>query len=82
MKRVIRYQTSDGIVHESLAKAKKYAESRYGNLLTKLSHDLCVIDKYVATGNYIEDNLDSFEELIRLRADCSLENPPEDEEDD
>lgn len=81
MKRVIRYQTADGQLHASEQAAVRHAERRYGCALTKLAHQACRIDKYIAMGEFIEENLDNFQDLARLREDIALENPAEEDND-
>jgi hypothetical protein len=72
MKRVVAYTTSDGAMHASFRAANKHAETRYGDLLTKLAHEAVHIDKYMAMTEWINANLQSFSALLSLHADLSV----------
>ena len=78
MKKLAVYQTSDGVTHKNEYAAMHHAEVRYGKALTALAHRLAVIDKYKATAEFIDQNLNQFAELIKLKNDSILE---EDEDD-
>lgn len=74
MKKVYRYQTSDGALHETFHLAECHADQRYGALLTKTASTLAQIDKYSAMSDWLDANLPVFVELIALKADISLDN--------
>jgi hypothetical protein len=76
MQRVIRYQTMDGVLHVNHTEAKRHAEKRYGDLLTRLAHRMRDM-KYSECGDFIDSNLYDFRRLIELKADCDV--PPNDE---
>lgn len=78
MKKVVRFETSDGKLHETRVSAISHADKRYGDLLTSLAHKLVRIEKYNAMGIFIADNIDQFVELATLRKDYELE--PDDED--
>lgn len=81
MKQVIRYQTQDGHLHDNTAEAERHAGSVYGHLLGKVTREMLSEgnSKYALTQDWINDNLDRFVELARLKADTILENPDEDD---
>ena len=81
MKRVQRYQTRDGKLHDTLAKARRHAEVVYGEALSKIAHRLVHIEKYSDFQQYIEDHLDDFVRLKELKSDAELENPEDDDDD-
>jgi F0F1-type ATP synthase delta subunit len=80
MRRVIRYQTSDGALHESEGTARRHADDRYGTALTDLARKAVQVQKYAAMLCFIEENLDTFAALLDLRADTSLEPDTREEE--
>ena len=84
MKRVQRYQTSDGIVHDSFERAHKHADNRYGFALTTLAHKLLRVDKYKDMVLFLEDdaNIQKFLELQKLKDDIKLEVDEESDIDD
>lgn len=61
------YRTGDGILHDSYDKAKRHAEQRYGDQLTKMAHDLVKIDKY----SVMVDKLDGYKGSMRLLLDLA-----------
>lgn len=78
MKRLTMYQTSDGAIHKNAYDARHHAEVRYGEALLTLAKKLAVIDKYKATAEFIDSNLNEFAKLTKLKNDSILE---EDEDD-
>lgn len=72
MKPVDAFRTSDGVLHDSLSKAKSHAERRYGDCLTKIAHELLRCEKYRAVTDYLDENADRLAELLALRADREL----------
>lgn len=73
MKKLSVYQTSDGVTHKNEYAARHHAEVRYGKALTALALRLAVIDKYQATAEFIDQNLNEFANLIELKKDAILE---------
>lgn len=78
MRRIDAWVTSDGTVHTRKHDAVYYAEERYGAAVTKLAQELAVIDKYVATADFIEANLHRFVELKHLSDDRKIQEEEED----
>ncbi|APL99263.1 hypothetical protein [Bordetella phage CN2] len=74
MKRVIRFQTADGALHETASAARGHADRRYGDALTRLAHRAVQQEKYTKICDFIDKNLDAFEELKALKVDIDLEN--------
>jgi hypothetical protein len=72
MRRLTVYETSDGIRHDSLEKGRKHADERFGAALLSLSKQLVQIDKYTAMTEFLENNLEDFLNLQRLKEDTSL----------
>lgn len=88
MKKVIRFQTSDGKLHASFEEAKKHADNRYGDALTKLSHRLVKDQQDNNTLNYfkvtefVDKNLFSFVQLQALANDLHLDHDDDDDDED
>lgn len=80
MKRVIMYQTMDGHVHRDEHTAKRHADTLYGSALTLLAGKLAVIDKYIATADFIDSNLNAFVSLKALKDDMLLDESNSDED--
>ena len=74
MKRVIRFQTVDGALHETASAARGHADRRYGEAMTRLAHRAVQQEKYTKMVDFIDNNLDAFVELKALKADIDLEN--------
>lgn len=72
MQPIDAFRTSDGVLHDSLRKAKSHAERRYGDCLTSLAHELLRCEKYHTMTDYLDTNADRFAELLALKADCEL----------
>lgn len=77
MKVIQRFQTSDGILHETHEKAHKHADNRYGNALTHQAQKLLEIHKYKAMIEYLEANLPIFLEIQKLKDDIEMESEPD-----
>ena len=73
MRRVIRYQTSDGALHTDQGAARRHADERYGAALTDLARKAVQVEKYAQMLDFIEENLDAFAALLALNADTVLE---------
>jgi hypothetical protein len=79
MKEITAYKTQDGTIYESFHKATRHAEKEYGEGLLKLSSKLLQMEKYTAMSNFLDENLESFVELAKLKKDIELE-PIEDDD--
>lgn len=79
MKEIIVYKTQDGNLYESFHKAKKHAEDAYGTKLLNLSTKLVQIEKYTKMSDFLDENLELFLELGRLKKDIELQ-PVEDDD--
>lgn len=83
MKRVSRFETFDGVIHETKAKAVKHLEMLYSNALIHIGKRMMVAyeSKNYNTGllEYIDTNLSEFVELKRIKDDMQLLNPEEDD---
>ncbi len=74
MKRLEKYETCDGVLHDTLEDARNYAENKlYGAMLTSLACQLCQMTKYRETVDYIDSHLADFETLIKFKQDTILE---------
>ena len=79
MRYIHRIQTSDGVVHESLEKAKRHADDRYGQALTDLARKLVLLEKYTKVMDFIDQNLQDFTALAALKRDMEVDNPPDED---
>lgn len=70
-------QTFDGIKHESKQDALRHLDKIYGDKLTKLSQDIIQLfdnkDRYVKVSEFIDSNLELFNELSEIKADMRIE---------
>lgn len=80
MRKESRFITYDSQEHKTAKLAGKHLDIMEANILTTLAARLSQIDKFRATGDYILESLDSFQELLTIRADRELDK--EDEEED
>jgi hypothetical protein len=68
MKSVIRVETYDGVIHESIQHADRYLDKQYGNLLTKLT--AAIIDlRLMKAMEYIDEHLEDFVQLYTIKKD-------------
>lgn len=83
MKRVSRFETFDGVIHKTKAKADKHLEMLYSNALIRIGKRMMVAyeSKNYNTGllEYIDSNLSEFVELKRIKDDMQLFNPEDDD---
>lgn len=85
MKVVQRFQTSDGVLHDDIDKAKRHAEKRYGDALVGIANELLEIQRLnpepVLRRNkmaeYIDANLDEFLKLQGLKKDINKDIEPD-----
>lgn len=81
MKIVQRVETFDGKLHIDRAAARQYLSRLHCEVLSKISIDLCKCDaKHVATGNWVDENLQRFLDLHAIKKDMNVDS--DDEEDD
>lgn len=73
MKTVFKVMTFDGKMHVTQKDAVRHVEAAYADKLSKIALQLVQIDKYVATGDYINDNLSLFVELASIKDDLVME---------
>lgn len=81
MQKVTKYQTLDGVLHDSEQAARSHADKKYGELLCSLSRATVDVQKYVDMLDFIEKNLPLFLKLQTLKDDMKLQEY-EDEYDD
>lgn len=73
MQRIEMIKTKDGILHESVERAKLHLDNLYGNQLTPICIELAKLDgKYGPMVKWIDDNIERFRELLVLRDDLRL----------
>lgn len=77
MKRIIKIQTQDGMIHNSVREAKNHADKLYGNKLCNLAHNALKQLKYKDMTEFIHNNLHEFVELQRLAQDLKMEDNQE-----
>lgn len=70
MNKVTKYKTLDDKEHDSIESAQKHLDKEYGNLISKISHNIIKTEcKYINIMNYIDSNLDLFIELNNIKRD-------------
>lgn len=74
MKKVTKYQTLDGVLHDSEQAARAHADQKYGELLCSLSRAAVDVQKYVDMLDFIEKNLPLFLKLQTLKDDMKLQD--------
>lgn len=72
MEIVKRYIVNDGSLFESEKLARHYLDKIYGDKLLPLASKLVNFDKYTEMVSYIDENLDKFIELKRIKDDMNL----------
>lgn len=72
MRRVVKWELSDGALFDDAHVAKRRAESRYGQALSRLAHKLVAVEKYTAMCEYLDNDLEEFIALKALKADIEL----------
>lgn len=73
MQKVTKYQTLDGVLHNTQQVAQAHADKVYGIYLSGLAHESLRIEKYSAMQEFIEANLDRFIKLKELKEDMKLQ---------
>ena len=74
MKRVVKFQTFDGVVHDSPSNAKLYLDKLYGDALTKIVHQLIRTTKYLEYYEYVDSHLEDFAHISTIKNDFELIN--------
>jgi len=81
MKNVNKIQTFDGVFHDNTKDAMRHLDKLYGDVLTKIAHQLTACDgKYIRISEYLDENLTSFDGLLRIKRDMQLEIDDEEED--
>jgi hypothetical protein len=73
MRRVVKIQTMDGILHDTESSAKHYADVMYTSAICVLASAIGQLTKYQDIKDYIHQNLDKFVAAKQLRDDMELE---------
>lgn len=73
MRKVTKYQTLDGVLHDSEQAAQSHADWKYDELLDSLARAAVDVQKYVGMLNFIEKNLPLFLKLQMLKEDTKLQ---------
>ena len=74
MKKVTKYQTLDGVLHDTEQAARAHADKKYGELLTSLARATVDVQRYVSMLDFIEKNLPLFLKLQTLKDDMKLQD--------
>ena len=74
MRKVTKYQTLDGVLHDSERAARSHADKKYGELLCSLARATVDVQKYVDMLDFIEKNLPLFLKLQTLKDDMKLQD--------
>lgn len=79
MKKIVVYQTRDGMQHSTVAKAAAYADKQYGDQLTHIARQLTELPKYKDAVEWLDDagNAEQLKKLFALRDDMVLEQDDE-----
>ena len=79
MRRITLVRTFDGINHSSEKDALKYLDNKQGDIILKVARQLVHLTKYKQITEYIDKNMDSFAEILRIRRDMVMDDEdPED----
>lgn len=73
MQKVTKYQTLDGVLHNTQQAAQAHADKVYGICLSNLAQESLRVEKYLAMQEFIEANLDRFIKLKELQEDMKLQ---------
>ena len=81
MRIVQRVETFDGVIHCDYQAALRHLSIMHADRLGEISRALCDLDaKYVATGDWVNENLGRFMDLNTIKQDMKV-CAPEGEED-
>lgn len=72
MKTKIVYITFDNVGHESAKDAERYLDRIYGNKISRISHQIVHLRTYADVSDFIDNNLDKFIELKKIKDDMVL----------
>lgn len=72
MKRIAKYQTNDGHLFDTREEAVKHIDAQIGTITSRISHAL-FNKKWSEIGDWVLDNLGTFEELIKLNNELNDE---------
>lgn len=67
MYRVTKIVTNDGEMFDTEKEAKRYIERKYTQLVSRISSQLLNISKYQAMKDFLDNNGESFREMLSLK---------------
>lgn len=73
MKKVTKYQTLDGVLHDTEQAARHHADKVYGVVLSSLAQEALRVEKYSDMLEFFNKNLDRFLKLQTLKDDMKLQ---------
>lgn len=73
MQKVTKYQTLDGVLHDTEQAARHHADKVYGVVLSSLAHEALRVEKYLDMLEFFNKNLDRFLKLQALKEDTKLQ---------
>jgi hypothetical protein len=77
MKIIEKFQTHDGVEHDSMQQGQRHLDNEFGKRVTALGHKFAPAGvKYSEFTRLIEENLPVFAELIRIKADMAMDKKP------
>jgi hypothetical protein len=76
MELVTRIKTLDGKTHDNKKDALRHLDRLYGDILLRIARDLGELN-YTGRSDYIDQNLDLFVRLSKIKADMQIEEPEE-----
>ncbi len=80
MQKITKIVTDDEKMFDSYTEAKKYLDIAYGKQLTRIAVKLLNITKYDVMCEFLDENLDCFQELINLKNELNEKEEIETEE--
>ena len=72
MKKVIKYQTYDGLEYDTYNDALHHLDVVYGKIISRIAAQIIKAEKYVNIQDYIDSNLHLFQELITIKGDLNV----------
>jgi len=78
MKRVIKFETQDGKLHDNFLKAERHADVAYTNAASNLAAKLVKVEKFTKMRDFLDCHLEDFLQLKSLKDDLTLVNEEED----
>lgn len=73
MKKLIKYQTRDKQLFNTRRDANSHLENKYKLEIDRHAHRLANIVKHQDISKYLEENLESFEEILKFKRDREVE---------